>query len=86
MNPRTQKGKETYKCIWCDSLEHQKCDCAELRKAICRNVFYLDGFMICSNETRKPLRMNFRIGGMKIIEEEDAQHVDAMHYAVTTGI
>jgi hypothetical protein len=30
MNRRTQKGKETYECVWCDSLEHQKRDYAEL--------------------------------------------------------
>jgi hypothetical protein len=41
--------------------------------------------MICLNETRKPLRVNFGKGGMKkIVEEEDAQHVDTMHYAATT--
>jgi hypothetical protein len=28
MNHQTQKGKETYRCVWCDNLEHQKCDCA----------------------------------------------------------
>jgi hypothetical protein len=75
MNHRTQKGKDTYKCVWCDSLEHKKCNCAELREAIRRN------------ETRKPLRVNFGKGGMeKIVEEEDAQHVDAMHYAVTAVV
>jgi hypothetical protein len=43
--------------------------------------------MICSNETWKPLRVNFGKGGMKkIVEEEDVQHVDAMHYAATAGI
>jgi hypothetical protein len=51
MNRRTQKGKETYRCVWCDSLEHQRRDCAKLRDAIRRNIVYLDGFMICSNET-----------------------------------
>jgi hypothetical protein len=68
-------------------MDHQKRDCAELREAIRRNVVYLDSFMICSNETRKPLRVNFRKGGMKkIVEEEDARHVDAMHYTATVGI
>jgi hypothetical protein len=87
MNRRTQKGKETSRCVWCDSSEHLRRDCAELREAIRKNVVYLDGFMICSNETRKPLRVNFGRGGMKkIVEEEDARHVDAMHYAATAGI
>jgi hypothetical protein len=87
MNRRTQKGKEMYRFFWCDSLEHQKRNCAELRKAIRRNVVYLDGFMICSNKTRKPLRVRLGRGGMKkIVEEEDVQHVDAMHYVATPGI
>jgi ABC-type taurine transport system substrate-binding protein len=43
--------------------------------------------MICWNETRMPLRVNFGRGGMnKIVEEEDVQHVDAMHYVVIAGI
>jgi hypothetical protein len=48
MNRWTQNGKETYRCVWCDILQHQKRrDCDELREAIHRNVFYLDGFVIC---------------------------------------
>jgi hypothetical protein len=87
MNRQTQKGKETYRYLSCDSLEHQKRDCTELQEASRRNVVYLDGFMICSNETRKPLRVNFGKSGMKnIVEEEDVQHVDAMHYAASAGI
>jgi hypothetical protein len=36
---------------------------------------------------RNPLRVNFGKGRMKkIVEEEDAQHVDAMQYAATAGI
>ena len=47
-----------------------------------KNVIYLDGNMIHSSETRKPLRVNFERSGLKkIIEEEDARHVEAMHYA-----
>ena len=87
MGRRGPKGKDSYRCVWCDSLEHQRRDCAELREAIRKNVVYLDGFMICSNETRKPLRVNFGRGGMKkVAEEEDARHVEAMHYAATAGI
>ena len=43
--------------------------------------------MIHLSETQKPWRVNFGRGGMKkIVEEEDARHVDAMHYAVIGGI
>jgi hypothetical protein len=83
MKCRTQKGKEMYISVWCDSLGHQKCNCVELREAICKNVVYLDGFLICLNETRK---LFGRARMKKIVEEEDAQHVDAMHYAATVGI
>jgi DNA relaxase NicK len=48
MNRWTQNGKEMYRCVWCDILQHQKCrDCDELREVIHRNVVYLDGFVIC---------------------------------------
>jgi hypothetical protein len=43
--------------------------------------------MICSNETWKPLRVNFGRGKMKkVVEEEDTRHVDAIHFVATTGI
>ena len=84
---RNQERKDGYRCVWCDSLEHQRRECADLQEAIRRNVVYLDGYKICSNESRKPLRVNFGSGGMKkIVEEEDAKHVVAMHYAATAGI
>jgi hypothetical protein len=87
MSRRAQKGKDGYRCIWCDSLEDQRQECADLQEAIRRNVIYLDSNMICSNETGKPLRINFGRGGSKkLAEEEDARHVDAMHYAATVGI
>jgi hypothetical protein len=43
--------------------------------------------MICSNETWKTLRINFRRGGLKkLVEEEDARHVDAIHYVAIAGM
>jgi hypothetical protein len=48
---------------------------------------FLDGNMIHSSETRKPLRVNFGRGGMKkIVEMEDGRHVEAIHYASSAGI
>ena len=84
---RGPKGKEAYRCVWCDSFEHSRRECADLQDAIRKNVVYLDGNMIHSSETRKPLRVNFGRGGLKkIVEEEDARHVEAMHYAASAGI
>ena len=57
------------------------------RHAIRQNIVYIDDNMICSSETRRPLRVNFGIGGMKkAMEDADATHVDAMHYAASAGI
>jgi thioredoxin-related protein len=78
MARRKQVMKDGYRCVWCDSFEHQRRECADLQEVICRNVVYLDGYKIYSNETRRPLRVNFRRDGMKkIVEEEDAKHAEA---------
>jgi hypothetical protein len=46
-----------------------------------KNIVYLDGNMIHSSETRKPLWVNFRRDGLKkIVEMEDGRHLEAMHY------
>jgi hypothetical protein len=56
---RGSKGKDAYRCVWCDSLEHSRRDCDDLQDAIYKKIVYLDGNMIHSSETRKPLRVNF---------------------------
>ena len=40
------KGKEPFRCVWCDSFEHSRRECADLQDVIRKNVFYLDGNMI----------------------------------------
>jgi hypothetical protein len=43
--------------------------------------------MIHSSETCKALWVNFGRGSLKkIVEEEDARHVEAMHYVASAGI
>jgi hypothetical protein len=73
------KGKEAYRCVWCDSLELSRRDSVDLQDAICKNIVFLDGNMIHWSETRKPLQVNFGRGGLKkIVEMEDGRHVEAM--------
>jgi hypothetical protein len=80
------KGKNTYRCVWCDNLEHSRRDCA-LQDVIRKNILYLDSNMIHTTETRKALRVNFGRGGLKkIVEEEVARHVEAMHSVASTRI
>ena len=43
---RRPKGKEPFRCVWCDSFEHSRRECADLQDVIRKNVFYLDGNMI----------------------------------------
>ena len=62
-------------------------DRVSLREAIRQNIVYMDGNLICSSETRRPLRVNFGRGGMKkAMEDADVTHVDVMHYAASAGI
>ena len=87
MNRRGPKGREPFRCVWCDGMDHMRRDCASLREAIQQNIVYMDGNLICSSETRRPLLVNFGRGGMKkAMEDADTTHVDAMHYAEWAGI
>jgi hypothetical protein len=44
------KGKDVYRCVRCNNLEHSRRDCIDLQDAIHKNIVYLDGNMIHSNE------------------------------------
>ena len=87
MNRRGPKGREPFRCVWCDGMDHMRRDYASLREAIRKNIVYMDGNLICSSVTRRPLLVNFERGGMKkAMEDVDVTHVDAMHYAASAGI
>ena len=87
MSRREPKGKDPYICAWCDSIDHARKDCASLQEAIRQNLVYMEGNIIHSSETRKPLQVNFGRGGLKkIMDEADASHVEAIHYAASAGI
>ena len=43
---RGPKGKEAYRCVWCDSFNHLRRECTDLQDAIRKNVVYLDGMYI----------------------------------------
>ena len=78
MNRRGPKGKEPFRCVWRDNMDHMRRDCGSLQEDIRQNIVYMDGNMICSSKTRRPLRVNFRRGGMKKdMEGAEATHVDA---------
>ena len=68
---RGPKGREAYRCLWCDSFDHSRRECTNLQDAIRKNVVYLDGNMIHSSETRKLLRVNFERGGKEDIKCND---------------
>ena len=87
MNRRGPKGKEVFRCVWYDSMDHMRRDCVSPREAIRQNIVYMDENLICSSETRRPLSVSFGRGGMKkAMEDVDMSHVDAMHYAASVGI
>ena len=55
MNCRWPKGREPFKCVWCDGMDHMRRDCASLQEAIRQNIVYMDGNLIFSSESRRPL-------------------------------
>ena len=88
MSRRGQKGKDPYRCVWCDSVDHARKDCVSLQDAIRQNLVYMEGnIIIHSSETHKPLQVNFGRGGLKkSMDEADVSHVEAIHYAASAGI
>ena len=72
------------RCIWCDSSEHDRRDCDEHKEALRRDLIYYEGNRIHSMDSRKPLRPNFRKGGMKKVLEEEMAAKN--NYATTAGI
>ena len=78
---RGPKGKEAHRCVWCNNFDHSRRECTDFQDVIRKNVVYLDNNMIHLGETRKPLSVKFERGRLKkIIEGEDARHVEAIHY------
>ena len=72
------------RCIWCDSTEHDRRDCDKHKEALRRDLIYYEGNRIHSMDSQKPLRPNFRKGGMKKVLEEE---IAANHnYVITAGI
>ena len=82
MSRRGPKGKDPYRCVWCDSVDHARKDCASLQEAIRQNLVYMEGNIIHASESQKPLHLNFgRRGLKKIMDEANVSHVKALHYA-----
>ena len=72
------------RCIWCNSAEQDRRDYDEHKEALRWDLIYYEGNRIHSMDSRKPLRPNFRKGGMKkVLEEELAAR---SNYATTAGI
>ena len=62
MSCRGPKGKDPYRCVWCDSVDHARKDCASLQAAIQQNLIYMEDNIIHWSETWKPLQVNFGRG------------------------
>ena len=80
----TSSNHTDRQCIWCDNTEHDWRDCDEHKEALRWDLIYSEGNRIHSMDSQKPLRLNFRKGGMKkVLEEELAARGN---YATTAGI
>jgi hypothetical protein len=72
------------RCIWCDDATHDWRRCDEYKEALRRDLIYYEGNRIHSMDSRKPLRTNYRKGGMKKILEEEIAARNS--YVSTLGI
>ena len=82
-----QGGGIVQRCMWCDSVDHEKKDCQEHRDALSHDrIYYQDG-KIHSMETRQPLQLNFGRGGMKkLIEDAEKETTQAIQSVATLGL
>ena len=81
--PATSRYRDS-RCIWCDNAEHVPRNCNELKEALRRDLVYYEGGRLHSMDSHKPLRPNFRNGGMKKELEETV--TPQRNYATTVGI
>ena len=73
-----------WRCIWCDSTTHDWKYCDEHKEVLLRDLIYCEGNWIHSMDSLKPLRPNFKKGGMKKVLEEEMKTKN--NYATTVGI
>ena len=75
------------RCMWCDSIDHQKKDCQEHRDALNHNKIYYQDGKIHSTKTRQPLQLNFGRGGMKkLMEDAERETTQAIQSVATLGL
>ena len=72
------------RCMWCDSAEHVPTGCEELKEALRRDLVYWESGRLHSMDSRKPLRPNYRNGGMN--KEVKVTTTPQRNFVVTTGI
>ena len=82
--PGQTGGRLPPRCMWCDSFDHSRRECAEFTEALRSDrVFFKEG-RIHSRESGTPLETNFGKGGMKVLMEGGSR-VHAME-ARTYGV
>ena len=82
-----QGGGVVRRCMWCDSVDHQKKDCQEHRDALKHDKIYYQDGKIHSTETRQPLQLNFGRGGMKkLMEDAERETTQAIQSVATLGL
>ena len=73
--------------MWCDAVGHPRKERADFVDALRSNVVYLWNGRVHTGDTRRPLEMNFRHGGMKrLMEEAVARHAKVAHYLASSEI
>ena len=82
-----QGGGIVQRCMWCDSVDHQKKDCQEHKDALKNDKIYYQDGKIHSTETRQPLQLNFGRGGMKkLMEDAERETTQVIQSVATLGL
>ncbi|KAH7289512.1 hypothetical protein KP509_30G006500 [Ceratopteris richardii] len=64
--PKNPKAPEIKRCIWCDSLEHNRYSCESFKEALAKNLVFVKEKMIYDSKTGEKVNINFGRGGMRI--------------------
>ncbi|KAH7300227.1 hypothetical protein KP509_24G051900 [Ceratopteris richardii] len=82
-NNRAPKALETKRCIWCDSLEHNRYSCEIFKEALAKNQVFIKEKMIYESKTGEKVNINSGRGGMKVFFPGTSGNVDSTSHTST---
>ncbi|KAH7296993.1 hypothetical protein KP509_26G048100, partial [Ceratopteris richardii] len=71
------------RCIWCDSLEHNRYSCERFKEALAKNLVFIKEKIIYDSKTGEKLNISFNPGGMKVFFHGTSGYVASTSHTST---